>query len=224
MSIVSVAWTFLASFLIALVVFSALERIAKWLLLRFALRKYRLEIAGAIGLAATPDQITLQPTGVDPWNDRAAAGRLVLAVEREGFRSAGVFAIDEMPGLLVQLFAHPEEKLIGAVYEHPQAGHWIDVVERRTDGTSTTWSSAPESGLDPRSGHLQVREPGAAPEALVARARRERGPAPAEAVHPAEVEALFERAYAEETAWRKGKCVSREEMQRIERGMEQAAA
>ena len=223
MEVVQVLGTFAVSFVAALVGFGVLGRLAKRLAVLLALRRYRLEIAGAAGLAATPDQITLHPTGVNPWNDRAAAGRLVMAFEREGFRSGGTFLIDEMPDTYVQLFVHPHENLIGVVYEHPQIGHWIDVAEHRTDGTSTTWSSARQPALDPRPEHAQIREPGASVAKLVARARRERGPAPAQSFHPAELEALFESAYAEETAWRKNRGVTREEVERIERQLEQAA-
>jgi hypothetical protein len=223
MDVVGVVGTFAVSFVATLVGFRVLAWLAKLLVLRLALRRYRLEIAGAAGLAATPDQITLHPTGASPWNDRAAAGRLVMAFEREGFRSGGTFRIAEMPGTCVQLFVHPQENLIGVAYEHPQVGHWADVVEHRSDGTSTTWSSGPDSGLDPRPGHAQIHEPGASVEKLLARARRERGPAPAQSFHPAELEALFERVYAEETAWRKSRGVTREEVERIEARMEQAA-
>ena len=223
MEVVQVLGTFAVSFVAALVGFGVLGRLAKRLAVLLALRRYRLEIAGAAGLAATPDQITLHPTGVNPWNDRAAAGRLVMAFEREGFRSGGTFLIDEMPDTYVQLFVHPHENLIGVVYEHPQIGHWIDVAEHRTDGTSTTWSSARQPALDPRPEHAQIREPGASVAKLVARARRERGPAPAQSFHPAELEALFESAYAEETAWRMNRGVTREEVERIERQLEQAA-
>ena len=223
MDVVWIVGTFVASFVATLVGFRVLGWLVKLLALLFAVRWLRHEIAGAAGLAATPDQITLHPTGVSPGSDRAAASRMVMAFEREGFRSGGTFLIDEMPGCYVQLFVHPEENLVGVAYEHPQMGHWADVVERRTDGTSTTWSSAPESGLDPRPGHAQIREPGASVERLVARARRERGPAPAQSFHPAELEALFERAWAEEIAWRKSRGVTREEVQRIAHPMEQAA-
>lgn len=223
MSILTLAAVFVASFLATLVVVGVGSKLLGLVLAILFLKRHRHEIAGAIGLFVQPDEIHLAPSGADPWSDRAAAGRLVLGLEREGFRSAGVFSIQEMEGVLVQLFVHPEEHLVGAVYEHPQAGHWLDVVERRADGSSTTWTSAPETGLDQRAEHPHVHQPGASPAELVARARRERGPAPAEPVRIAEVEALFERAYAEETAWRKGKGVSRAEVQRVERNMSQAA-
>jgi len=222
-SILPLAGAFVAAFLGTLFVFDVARRLVKLALPLFALKRSRYEIAGGHGLGMQPDQITLLPAGAEPWSDRAAAGRLVLGLERLGFRSAGAFAIEQMLGVLAQLFAHPEEHFLGVVYEHPQTGHWFDVVERRSDGSSTTWTTAPESGLARRAEHPHVHEPGATPEALFARALRERGPAPAEAIRIAEVEAIFEREYAEETAWRKNRGVSREEVQRIERDVLRAA-
>jgi len=224
MSILLLAWVFFSSFVAALLVFGVVPKLVKIAFVLFTLHRNRHEIAGAAGLAAQPDDIHLTPAGADPWNDRAAAGRLAAGLLGEGFRSAGVFAIAEMPGVLAQLFAHPTENLIGVIYEHPAAGHWIDVVERRSDGSTTTWTTARPSGLDQRAEHPHFYARGLSPAELVARARRERGPTPAEAVHVSEVEALFERAYAEETAWRKSRGVSREEVLRVERGMSQAAA
>lgn len=224
MSILSLAGVFVASFLATLVVVGVVPKVVKALLVLHVLKRDRYEIAGAVGLAMQPDEIHLAPSGADPWEDRAAAGALVAGLLREGFRSAGVFSILEMPGVLAQLFAHPAEHLIGVVYEHPAAGHWVDVVERRADGTTTTWTTARPSGLEARPGHPHLHAPGLSPGELVARARRERGPGPAEPVHVSEVEALLERAYAEETAWRKSRGVSREEVQRVEQGMSEAPA
>lgn len=222
MSILPLVGTFVAAFLGTLFVAGVLPKLVKAALVVVRNRD-RYEIAGAAGLAMQPDDITLTPAGAEPWSDRAAAGRLVLGLERLGFRSAGAFAVQEMPGMLAQLFAHPEERLLGVVYEHPRMGHWFDVVERRSDGTSTTWTTAAPPGLEHREGHPHVHEPGATPEALFARALRERGPAPAEPTRIAELEAIFERVYAEETAWRKRRGVSREEVQRVERNMSRAA-
>jgi hypothetical protein len=222
-SILLLAWVFFASFVTTLLVVGLGPKLVKLAFALFMLYRNRHEIAGAAGLAMQPDEIHLAPAGADPWEDRAAAGRLVQGFEREGFRSAGVFSVPEMPGVLAQLFAHTERRLIGVVYEHPAAGHWSDVVERRNDGSTTTWTSARPTGLDQRPEHPHFYAPGASPADLLARALRERGPAPAEEVHLAELEALFERAYAEETAWRKNKGVSVAEVKRIEQQMNEAA-
>jgi hypothetical protein len=223
MSILPLAAAFLAAFVATLLVCTVVPAFAKALLVAAAPRRSRSELAGALALAAQPDAISLVPTRGEPWQQGAAAEALVAGLLREGFRSAGVFSIPELPGVLAQLFAHPDEKLAGAVYEHPAAGHWIDVVEHRGDGTSTTWTTARPSGLDPRPGHPQVHAPGLSPGELMARVRRERGAGPVELVHVAEVEALVERAWADEMAWRKSRGVERAEVRRVERALHAAA-
>lgn len=202
MSILLLAWVFLASFATTLLVAGAGSQLATRGLASFRRRHGAGEPAGAGGLAAAPGAIHLLPAGGEPWKRSRAAGRLVRGFAREGFRSAGVFAIPEIPGTRVELFAHPGQRLIGAVHEDRSGRHWTDVSERRSDGSTVTWSSARPTGVDPRPGHPRFHVPGASPAALVARALRERAPAPAEEVHPAELEALFERAYAEEAEWR----------------------
>lgn len=202
MSILLLAWVFLASFATTLLVVGVVPQLAKRGLASILPLRRPDEDACTSALATPPDEIHLLPAGAEPWKGRRAAGRLVRGFEREGFRSAGVFSIPALPGMRVQLFAHTAQRLIGALYEDRTDRHWIDVIVRHSDGATATWSSTRPSGLDPRPGHPRCHVPGASPAALVARALRERAPAPAEEVHPAELEAFFERAYAEEAAWR----------------------
>jgi hypothetical protein len=211
------AWIFFASFVTTLVVVAVVPRLVKLALVLFALKRARLEIAGAIGLAATPDVIHLERPGEDDEHAATDAKRLAEELEREGFSDAGTFAVREMPGVLVRLLAHEEDCLWAAAYQHPVAGSWIDVVERRVDGGSTTWTTSPPTGLDQRPGHRQLHEPGASAAALVARARAERGPAAAFPARPAEARSTFERGYAESMAWKKQRGVTEAEVARLER-------
>jgi hypothetical protein len=209
MSILPIAGVFVASFAATLVVFAVVPSLARSVRARPAPRARHA--AAAPDPAAQPDEIQLVPAGPGAWHDPAAAGRLAADLLREGFRNAGVFTAPALPGVCVQLFAHPVERLIGVVHEHAGARPWVDVAERRGDGTTTTWTSARGASRAARPGHARVLAPGLAPGALVARARRERAPGAAEAVHVAEVEALFERWYAEETAWRKALATANED-------------
>lgn len=218
MSVVPIAATFVGSFLTTLVV----AGVARRALARPTWRRAGGAAWDAVA-QAVPDHLTLMPARAEPWRDAAAAGRLVLAFERLGFRSAGVFGIAELPGAVAQLFAHPERHFVGVVHERPRLGRWIEIVELRSDGSSTTWTTARDSGLAQRPGHPRVHAPGATPEALFERALRERGPAPAVPIHVAEAEAIFERAYAEESAWRKRRAAGRGEPRDGARGSYPAA-
>lgn len=169
---------------------------------------------GSAALARQPDTIHLKPES-ECWSDIDAASTLIAPFYEMGFESAGIHRIPELSGVIVELFAKPSDRLYGVVYEHPQAGHWFDVVCGFDDGTSATYTTAPATGLDPRPGHLVVNAPGARAQALVERARSE---ARGKRAKPATVEnvvADFEKAYADSIAWRKGRGISAEEVGRV---------
>lgn len=172
---------------------------------------------GGIALARQPDQIHLDPVSADSWSDFETVSDLGRPFTQQGFESAGTFRVEEMPGVIVQLLAHPAQRLYAAIYEHPQAGHWIDVVARYEDGSGATFTTSPPSGLDARPGHLVVNAPGTAPRALLDRVLFER---PAGALLPATAATAardFEDAYGEETAWRKGRGISAAEVANVAR-------
>ncbi len=134
-------------------------------------------IGRAIGQAALnqqPDRISLSPAGRNAWKNADAANHLAEPLLTRGFQDAGVFRIGEMPGVVVQLLAKPEECFYAAVYEHPQVGCWIDIATRYKNGNGSTFTTAKPTGLSPRPGHPMVHSPGTGPLALYARARAER--------------------------------------------------
>jgi hypothetical protein len=172
----------------------------------FALRLFGGWIGRAIGQAALgqqPDTIQLDAISPDSWLDRDAAHALGDAFLELGFADAGTHRIVEMDGVRVRLLVHEREGLIAAVYEHPQAGQWFDVVGRYADGTSITFTTSKPTGLDPRPGHPVVHAPATSPRALIERARWERPPGALLPITTAAVVAAFEQAYAESMAWRK---------------------
>jgi len=168
-------------------------------------------IGRAIGQAALnqqPDRISLTPAGKDAWKNADAANGLAEPLLSRGFRDAGVHRITEMPGVVVQLLAKPEECFYAAIYEHPQVGCWMDLATRYTNGNGSTFTTSKPTGLSPRPGHPMVHSPGTGPLALYARARAERI---RDAMHATTVERAvsdFEESYAESTAWRKSKGIS----------------
>jgi hypothetical protein len=171
-----------------------------------------LSAVGADALALAPDRIHLTRLEAEPWTDPAALGQLAAPLERAGFEDAGIFAVDEMPGLHVRLLAHRRESLYAALYEHPQAGRWADLVARYEDGEEVTFTTSQPTGLDERPGHRSVYAPGSSTDALLARARTELPRRPLVMVRPDEAPAVFEESYAESTAWRKGKGISAREV------------
>ncbi len=173
--------------------------------------------AGRVALDQQPDLITLSPAEAESWRSAAAARALAAPLIEHGFEDAGTYRINEMPGVLVQLLAKPAESFYAAIYEHPQAGHWIDVVTRYQNGDGVTFTTARPTGLESAPGHTTVNAPGTPALALYTRARAERPPGK---LKPALTESAaydFMASYAEETAWRKGKAISASEVAAVAR-------
>jgi hypothetical protein len=144
-------------------------------LLRLVIAAVAGKQIGAAALAKQPDRISLQRTGTNQWKHAAAPGTIVAALTPRGFEDAGVYTIPEMPGMVVQLLADSVHGLYAAIYEHPQAGSWLELFSRFQDGTSITFSTLRATGLKPRPGHrasTRRGEPLALPTALSMRPKR----------------------------------------------------
>src|SRR5256885_17061874 len=90
----------------ALIVFSVLSPLIKSAIAAVAGKQI-----GAKALAHQPDRIHLQPCGPDKWKNPAAARRIGEALVTRGFLDAGVSAIPELPGVVVQLLANEKDGL-----------------------------------------------------------------------------------------------------------------
>jgi hypothetical protein len=178
---------------------------------------------GSHAVSRQPDTIHLEKCDATSWKDRAAILPLVSPLLQRGFRDAGVFRVNELPGLMLQLLVKTEESMMGVVYEHPKAGHWVEVAARYQDGESITCSSSPPTGLAPRPGHAVFNSPELDAAALYDRARVESGSRPRERVTTLSVPTMFERAYAESIAYRKQKGVSAREVANVAARRRQAA-
>jgi hypothetical protein len=172
-----------------------------------------LEHAGRTALSRQPDRITLVPrseAGIS-GDARAAIEQLV----RRGFARAGSFAIPEMGDVPVHLLVKPGECAVAAVYEHPEAGTWSDIVSRYQDDRSWLITNARlGGGLDARPGNVKVRAPGLTPAALHLRFARERPAGPLVEVPPQSAAGFFMTAYEEEIAWLKGRGLNADEVKR----------
>ena len=182
----------------------------------------RLVIAGALGkqvgataLAQQPETIHLEPASAEAWRDAENARKVAGAITTLGFETAGTFRIPELPGVTVELLAHPGESMYAAVYEHPQAGAWFEYFVRCQDGTSVTFTTLPPTGLDDRPGHPLVRAVGADPRSLFEKAQERKPRKPLDPARASDVVAVFEKGYADSIAWRKQQGISRKEVVRV---------
>ena len=194
----------------ALVVVSILSPLLKYVIAMTAGRK-----VGEMALAGQPDTIHLVAAGPGAWKNANPPRRLVDSLAGVGFVDAGVHSVPEMPGVIVQVLAHPGEGFYAAVYEHPAVGHWIDLVCKFQDGTSITWTTSKPTGLDPRPGHPMVNLPGMDPTLVYEKARATRPRRPVEPASIAYAVNAFETGYAESIAYRKGVGVSNREATKV---------
>ena len=153
---------------------------------------------------ATPARVHLQPREKITWLDEEKANALLQGLWRLGFQDAGSYEISEMPGVKLRALARPEENLWALVYEHPQAGTWMDVTTRYANGGALTITNTPHgSELQQRPLYDKIFAPELDAEGLYHRHLSER-PQNVEfaPVVPENFASEFEKAYAEEMDWR----------------------
>ena len=162
---------------------------------------------GESALAKQPDRIHLQKAGVEAWKNPRAAERLAQAFLTRGFSDAGVYTIAELP-VTVQLLVHGGDSFYAALYQHPQVGSWFDLFSHYEDGTSVTYSTAKPTALKPRPGHPTVNLPGAEPDHVLEKAKAQRPRRPLKTASAWDAVSVFEHAYEDSMAYRKGVGIS----------------
>lgn len=175
----------------------------------------------AKAMAKQPDTIHLEPGDPAEWRERARLEAHSHDFAALGFVDAGTHVIPELPGVRVRLLANAADSLLGVIYEHPARGAWFEMVCRGTDGTSTTWTSLPANGLDPRPGHPIRHLPNAGVDALWRAVQHEKPATPLQPATVTNAGPAFVQAWADYVAWRKQHGISRLEVARV--GAKQAA-
>jgi hypothetical protein len=189
-------------------------------LVAFKLLKWRLKRAfseignvfkgmAAAANAVPPARLHLRPNDNPEWSDEEAVDCMAEPLLKLGFQDIGAYTIDEIDNTTVRAMAHRGQSMYAAVYEHPQAGVFADLVTKYQQGPSLTVSSTVEGdGLVRPEDRLIIRIPGAESQELYQRALSERSSNPLFAgktlrpVSREEFPTHFERAYAEEMDWR----------------------
>jgi len=163
-----------------------------------------------------PDTISLRLGTDEPLRD-PEVGKAVAAFQELGYQRGPAYVVAEVPSLEVVPFVSPAAGTYGVVYRHQGGnGVWSDVVARYADGGSLTVSNSGHSqGLKPMPGHDKVYLPHESVEALHRRYLETR---PGKELKPVDLTLFpqeFERAYAEEIAWRNQEGVSVDEIRAI---------
>jgi hypothetical protein len=167
---------------------------------------------GDAALAKQPDHIHLIRAPGAAWKYPDKIGPLAQPLLDAGFRDAGTHTVDEMPGLVIRLLVEPAAAFLACIYEHPKAGHWVDVAQSYEGGGGHTVTSLPDSGLDQQPGHTTDHMPQASSGALLERARAHAPAGTPAWISTDKASERFEQVYADSIAWRKQRGVSRREV------------
>lgn len=159
------------------------------------------------GTFSPPERLTLERGGT-AFQAEAAVNAQLKPLIAEGFRDAGSFLVKEMK-LSIKVLFHPTENVWAVGYDRMKGVEpFVDLVMRYEDGTSITYNNSTYvagNALDKHPGHDKVSDPGLDAASLYRRLLEERPQKPAVPTRPAEFKAAFEKAYADEMAWRKAR-------------------
>jgi hypothetical protein len=202
---------------LAVLCLSLLPLLRKLFLMLFvrAAVKGALEDVGRQALATVPDRITLVHQNLHSWKSDPAVPRFADPLFSKGFQEGGLFAIREMPGVLVRFLVKPTECIVAAIGIHPKVEVWLDLITYYQNGNSATFTTNPSRGLEPRPGHPIVHASGYNALGLYTKIVAERPKGVFRPVMPEDLSGLYERAYLESVSWRKNKGLSAAEVAKV---------
>src|SRR3569623_156003 len=158
------------------------------------------DLAGQLGQAVPPLRIKLRQLGTSQWQRGAEAEALIEPLRLAGFDEIGCFAM-EPSEVLLQAFCLKAESVLAIVYEHPQAGVWLDLVTRYRDGSKITYATLRDTLLDRQENNVIRFHAGIPADELLTQFMAERPQKPMAPVAVDDFPGYFERAYAESMDW-----------------------
>jgi len=187
------------------------RRIAGLLLLRSAARATLSDI-GQRALMKQPDTITLSRLSDPGWKDAAAIAALAQPLLAAGFSDCGAYSIDKMPGVKVRMLFQDDTAVAAHLYEHAQAGLWVELVTRYDGGSSYSASTLPATGIELPPWVKIIRSPGTPAGELYQRLLHERSSVAIHRITRHDVVREFEEGYLRQMIWMKNKGISPEEV------------
>jgi hypothetical protein len=166
-----------------------------------------LEAAAKRAADKQPDEIRLIVTPDHSWTNPGLVAGYAETWRKLGFTDAGTFTVDRLPVAICFLLKQ-SDRMYATIYDHPKAGIWINCVVVYEDGTSVTFTSTRDKGLEKRPGHPIVYSPGATADALYAIAARECPHGAQKILSAASLVTEFEKGWADGVRWRKNRGIS----------------
>lgn len=163
-----------------------------------------------------PFRVKLEKVDRPTWADRDQIEYLAGPLRKAGFVDLGIFDVTPSPFRLLAL-ASDKDSMYAAIYQHPLAGVYLDLVTAYADGTICVYSMSKRAGLLDQPDFKTIKSfPDLAAAELLKRLLAER---PQKAILPATAEAfpgLFESFWAREYDWRIARGgVTEEELRRL---------
>jgi len=170
-----------------------------------------LKDIGKKAVDAQPDRITLSRIASPAWKD-ASIGQMISSLRTGGFKDAGAYSVDKMPGAVVAILVKPEDCVAAHVYEHSKAGSWIELVTRYQDGTSTSLTTLPSTGQSQPAWLTTTRAAKAPAGDLVRQFICDRRSGDMKPVSVEQAPREFEQGYAKYMLWRKATPMTADEV------------
>jgi len=170
-----------------------------------------LQDIGKKAVADQPDRIALHRLAGPDWQDPSVE-EMIASLRSAGFQEAGVFSVDKMPGVKVAILVQPQDAVAANVFEHAQAGVWIELVTRYQDGTTTTLTTLPSTGQNQPSWLTTMRSGNAPAAELVRQLIHDRPIRAMKAVSLEQAPQAFEEGFARYMSWRKATPITADEI------------
>lgn len=130
-----------------LIVWTLFGRRILGFILTSSVAKVALNKIGSAALAKQPDVIRLTRERFSQARNSTAIEEWTKPLIAHGFDDAGVFVVDKMPGVMVNLLTHSNDCVAVSVYDHPQAGVWIEMVTHYDSGDCATLTTMKNLGF-----------------------------------------------------------------------------
>ncbi len=180
-------------------------------------RKLKAIAKNLAGFASQPSEIHLVEEVSPTWMEEPGVHSIMKELNHLGFTRGRAYGIEEMPQVRLCSFFRDGPAPVCALYEHEQAGNWVDLGVKYQDGTDITVTNAPTGeDLDARPNSKKVFIKDASLAALCRELERRLEPKATIAIDDANFRQTFEDAYREDMEWRnKRGGITEEEVRRI---------
>jgi hypothetical protein len=173
--------------------------------------------AGRRSISRLQDTIDLESDNAYQFRDPNMEAHYFAPLKALGLEDAGTYVARNMAGVHIRFFVSRADNVYVNVYEHPQAGNWVEMVTKYSDHSWVSASTLPPTGVSnpPWIIKLHGGDKNAPIAELYQRLLKERKPGEMREVNTANVKDIFEEGYAQFMAWKKNAGISPAEVARV---------